>query len=87
MNLLRLNDGTEIPVSQCAIVRDMLMITFADGMSVTDAILYFADESKLDRITFTYDGKEALYEGYTKIIRAGVDVYTGQTEIVLLKEE
>lgn len=84
MNLLQLNDGTEIAVMSCGAAQGILWIRLADPLGVYDAATLFKDPEKLSRLTFLYGGDmETVHEGYTKLIRVNIDDYEGMTEVTL----
>ena len=84
--IVKLSDGTQIPVTMCGMADGVLWIRGKIGMR--EACVTFSDPEKLFVIVDTYDGQEDLrrveWDGYTVLIHISVD-YDGQTQIGLRK--
>ena len=67
MELLILNDGTEVTGHIMADGDGQAIFVYLDGKTIYEGVLLFSDPEKTQRITAIFHGNEQVYEGYTEL--------------------
>lgn len=67
MEVLILNDGTNVNGHILDSGDGQTIFVYLDGMSIVSGVTLFADPEKTGRITAVNHGEEHIYEGYTEI--------------------
>lgn len=67
MEILILNDGTEVNGTILESGDMQTIFVYLDSMSIVDGVMLFSDEEKTAKITAMNHGAEHIYEGYTKL--------------------
>ena len=84
MNILKLSDGREIPVTFCGAALGYLQIRLAEKTTVAEAAVLFDNPDAVRSLTFLYgDNQHAEYEGYTELQSVRIDPQDGACEVQL----
>lgn len=67
MEILILNDGTQVNGHILPNGDDRIIFVYLDGMSLVDGFTLFTDPEKAKRITANFYGQETVYEGFTEL--------------------
>lgn len=67
MEILILNDGTEVNGTILESGDGQTIYVYLDGKSVTEGVVLFSDTAKTRRITAHNHGNKHIYEGYTEL--------------------
>ena len=83
MELLILNDGTEVTGHIMADGEGLAIFVYLDGKTVYEGVMLFSDAEKARRITAMFHGDEHVYEGFTELWAANHEF--GNCNIVMRK--
>lgn len=83
MEILILNDGTEVNGHILDNGDDLTIFVYLDGMSIVEGVMIFSDSEKTARITAMNHGAETVYEGYTELWAANHEF--GNCNLVMRK--
>lgn len=83
MEILILNDGTEVNGHILDGGDGKTIFVYLDGKTVIEGVLLFSDIEKISRITEHNHGEEHIYEGYTELWSASHEF--GNCNLVMRK--
>lgn len=83
MEILILNDGTEVNGHILDGGDGQTIFVYLDGKTVIEGVLLFSDIEKISRITEHNHGEEHIYEGYTELWSASHEF--GNCNLVMRK--
>ena len=83
MEILILNDGTEINGHILENGDGLTIFVYLDGKTVAEGVLLFSDNGKTSRITAINHGEEHIYEGFTELWSASHEY--GNCNLVMRK--
>lgn len=84
MEILILNDGTELNGHIMDDGEGRVIFVYLDNMSVYDGVMLFADREKTSKIRTLFHGAEHEYMGYTQLWSVSQEF--GNCNIVMRKE-
>lgn len=82
MQIVTLNDGTELENSYAAETLDNLFLYISNGMSMLQVLMLMADPSKTEEITYTAGENTTVYSGYT-VVQGITQEHGGMISVVL----